>query len=146
MNIELKKELHEAAVNMMFNVCESARLEDGSLFPLFMSSLTDHMARHTLDEIKCGTDIMVQMVTIIRAPQNSDLDHRRFRSTMEDVESFKYLKGMNVLTGIFQDVLGDSFVEEVIPDFATEPEVRTAMRAMGAYTLAGACDMAALKP
>lgn len=144
MELSLKKELHAVAVNFMFNVCDSAQLENVGLDTALAHSLMSDPTRYTPEEIDCAAQLMAQMVAIRFAPQGSDLDRRRFKATIADVESLKLFTGANVLTGVFQDVLGPEYVDSMLPEFAADAELRRAMRMLGANDIANACDNLAL--
>ena len=88
---------------------------------------------------------MGQMAALRFTGTPADDAKRHFVSSTAHIESFAFTKGVNVLTGIFQDVLGEGFLEEIIPDFALEEPVRNAMREVGANNLADACDFLALR-
>lgn len=143
MDEALKKELHEVSVNFMFNVGATGKLANPNLFSTFVTGLSQTLPHCSPDEIACCNAVMGQMAALRFSGTDDDAAKRHFKSSMADVENFTFTKGVNVLTAVFQDVLGEGFLEEVIPDFAMEQPVRAAMREIGANNLADACDLLA---
>ncbi len=149
MDQSMKIELHEASVNFMFNVGATGQLANPNMFSAFVAAISRTLPHCSPEEIACCNAVMGQMAALRFSGTADDAAKRHFKNSMADVENFTFTKGVNVLTAVFQDVLGEGFLAKVIPDFATdpdEPEIRAAMREIGANNLADACDVLALKP
>ena len=144
MDQSTKIQLHEASVNFMFNVGATGQLANPNLFSTFVAGLSQTLPHCSPEEIACCNAVMGQMAALRFTGTDDDAAKRHFKSAMADVENFTFTKGVNVLTAVFQDVLGEGFLEQVIPDFALEPDVRAAMREIGANNLADTCDVLAL--
>ena len=139
-----KIELHEASVNIIFNVGESGKLANPALFSTFVASASQTLPHCSPEEIECFNAVMGQMAAMRFTGTSADQAKRHFLSSMADVENFTFTKGINVLTAVFQDVMGEGYLAEIIPDFALEQPVRAAMREIGANNLADTCDVLAL--